>query len=413
MYSFALCKYFPYFQFTFLSMGSKPSVPRGKDTGYIVNHRKFNPAEAHIFLCHNCKKVGKSLDAVGFCNTCQKYLCDKCADKHFTEPKTKRHKLMEIVKKEQSQSRPEYRRQGHRQRRKRRKKAEKSKQEYLNKQLKASKSKQTLQFQQELDFTLEEDNFECWVSGFDVMLDGKVVIADGANCKIKFYDKFYTFLHAKSVYGVLDVAVVTDVDISKKVANLAFLNRDKVDKNSDVYLMKKEGDINIYSNSENKLDYLQYYDKHFYVSGCSNAQILVINFEGEEVKFFQSDNYSISYFAINPKNGNIYASHYYQGIKGFNQKGEEVFSLQNDDVQFYFGIVTDKKGNIYVSTKDANRNRVYILKQEGLVVEVLLSEKSRLNQLEDLYYNRDTDSVLIRRTGGPTLGVFRIVTNKK
>ena len=396
-------------------MGSKPSIPRGKDTGYIINHKKFDPKDALIFLCHNCKKVGKSLNAVGFCQTCQKYLCDNCANKHFTDQKTKRHKLMEIIQNEQPQQKPEYRRQPHRQKRNRKKKAdaeEKAKREYMNKQLKAKKSKQTLHFEQELDFTLDEDSFQCWVSGFDVMLDGKVVIADGSNCKIKFYDKYYTFLHAKSVYGVLDVAVITDVELSKRVANLAFLNHDKVDKNSDLYLMKKEGDINIYSNSDGKLDYLMYYDKHFYVSGCSNAQILVINFEGEEIRFYQSENYSISYFTINPKNGNIYASHYYQGIKAFNQKGEEVFTLQNDDVQFYYGIVTDKKGNIYVSTRDANRNRVYILKQEGTVVEVLLSERSRVNQLEDVYYNRMTDSVLIRRTGGPTLGVFKIETKK-
>ena len=395
-------------------MGSKPSIPRGKDSGYITNPKKFNPDEALIFLCHTCKLVGKNLDAVGFCNTCNKYFCDKCANKHFTDPITKRHKLMEIVQNEQPQSHPEYRRQPHRQKRKKKKKGkEMSKREYLNKQLKATKSKQTLQFEQELDFTLEEDSFECWVSGFDVMLDGKVVVADGSNCKLKFYDKYYNFLHAKSVYGVLDIAVVTDVEMSKRVANLAFLNHNKYDKSSEVYLMKKEGDIKIYSSSDGKLDYLMYHDKHFYVSGCSNSQIIVINFEGQEVKFFQSENYSISYFTINPKNGNVYASHYYHGMKAFNQKGEEVFTLKNDDIQFYFGIVTDKKGNIYVSTKDANRNRVYILKQEGLVVEVLLSERSRINQLEDMYYNRFSDSILLRRTGGPTLGLFKIVTAKK
>ena len=89
-----------------------------------------------------------------------------------------------------------------------------------------------------------------------------------------------------------------------------------------------------------------------------------------------------------------------------------MFALKNANIQFYFGIATDKKGNIYVSTKDQNRNRVYIIKEEGLVVEVLLSERSKREQLEDLYYNRVRDSVLIRRTGGPTLGVFKIITNK-
>ena len=397
----------------FLEMGSKPSAPvRGKDPGYIVNPKPFKQEEAQIFLCQKCKTTGKNLEAAGFCDTCKKHFCEKCANKHFTDSKTKRHKLMEIVKTEPSRSKQEYTRQPQRQQRRKRRKGDKSKQAMKNKQLKATKSKQTLKFEKELDFTLEEDTFMCWVSGFDVMLDGKIVVVDGSNCKLKFYDKSFKFLHAKSVYGVLDIAVVTDTDISKKIANLAFLNRDKYENSSDVYLMKKEGDINIYSNSDGKLDYLMYYDKHFYVSGCSNSQIIVINFEGEEVKFFQSDNYSISFFTINPRNGNVYASHYYQGIKAFNQKGEEVFALKNADIQFYFGIATDKKGNIYVSTKDQNRNRVYIIKEEGLVVEVLLSERSKREQLEDLYYNRVSDSVLIRRTGGPTLGVFKIITNK-
>lgn len=238
---------------------------------------------------------------------------------------------------------------------------------------------------------------ECCVTGYDVLENGKIVIADGKNKHIYIFNSDNKLLCKLHVKWVLDVAALSN-------SKLVFVYGEKCVVFVLIGVRYRHMEIEKEVVTEFRCLRVRHYREKIYVVCIDYAPytsfVVILNMKGMKVKKIISPEFSMNFITINSSSNELFVTGIAGGMKVFDQDGNTLASYRDVDIQWYYGIASDRYGNVFVCTQDEFGPEVYILEQEiyGTGIKSLslqLTAKEGLKTPYRLCYNPCNDTMLV------------------
>ena len=247
------------------------------------------------------------------------------------------------------------------------------------------------------EFTFKAEGQECCVTGYDVLPNGKIVIADG---KMKHIYVFHTnneMLCKLHVKYVLDVAALSN-------NKLVFVYGDKVVAFVLIGVRYRHMEIEKEAVTEYRCMRVRHFEERIFVVCIDYAPyktfVVTMNMNGVRVKKIECPNFSMNFLTISPSTNDLFVTGINGGIKVLDREGKTLATYRDVDIQWYYGIASDKYGNVFVCTQDELGPEVYLLELEtygkgikGLNLQLTAAEGLRIPYR--MCYNPKVDMLLV------------------
>ena len=247
------------------------------------------------------------------------------------------------------------------------------------------------------EFQFKAGGNEICLTGYDVLLSGKIVVADGKNRHIYIFDRDNRLLCKLHVKWVVDVAALSD-------NKLAFVYAEKAVAFITVGVRYRHMEIEREITTEYRCLRVRYHRERVYLVCIDYAPytsfVVILNTNGTKLGKIDCPGFSMNFITISPSTNNIFVTGISGGIKVFDPEGTPLSSYRDVDIQWYYGISSDKHGNVFVCTQDEYGPEVYMLDMEdngcgirGLVLQ--LEAQDGLKSPYRLCYNPTLDTLLV------------------
>ena len=247
------------------------------------------------------------------------------------------------------------------------------------------------------ELTFKANGKDCCVTGYDVLPNGKVVIADGKNKYIYIFSVENKLLCRLHVKWILDVAALSN-------NKLVFVYGEKVVSFVLIGARYRHMEVEKEAYTEFKCLRLRHHQEKIFVVCIDYAPftsfIVVLNMKGVKVNKIMSPDFCMNFITINPASNEVFVTGIGGGIKVFDRDGNLMSTYRDVDIQWYYGIASDKYGNVFVCTQDEFGPEVYMLELEtygsGIKgLELQLTAKEGLLSPYRICYNSKEDLMLV------------------
>lgn len=339
--------------------------------------------------CDLCSIEQDTVEATKFCSDCHKRLCSRCTKSHRKPKASKTHNISAIQQKV---------------------KVDRKESLEVNKKSKKAKrccfTDMKVQNINQVDITEPHDKKIPWISGCDVMPDGRVILCDGHNYKVAVLN---------SSFIVTETLKLTDKPWDVSV----------IDKNSAVVTLPGPKQLNyvrldssMYSGRVLKLDkgcwFINVSGEYIYISmhDYKEGEIRILDVEGnmkrkvivnEQDSFMFHDPY---YLTVSAVTSNIYVSDVSgHTITCLKADGSVEYQYKDKDLQFPRGVCIDDKENIIVC--DQKSNDITIINSSGTKQCKMLTARNGLKDPCCAAYRYADDTLIVGSNSGK-LFVFKM-----
>ena len=342
--------------------------------------------------CDLCSNKQDKVEAANFCSDCHKQLCSRCTKSHRKSKASKTHDISAIQQKVKVG----------------RKESLKVSRILSKKAKRCCFTDMKVQNFSQVDINESHDKKTPWISGCDVMPDGRVILCDGHNYKVTVLNSFFI---------VTETLKLTDKPWDVSVIN----------KNSAVVTLPGPQHLNfihlgpsLYSGRVLKLDKrcwgIDVSGEHIYISlhDYKDGEIRILDIEGNlkrKVVVNGQDSFMFHnpyYLTVSAVTGNIYVSDVgSHTITCLKSDGSFEYQCKDKDLQFPRGVCIDDKENIIVC--DQKSNDIPIINSSGTKQCNLLTSKNGLKDPCCVAY-RYVDNTLIIGSNSGKLLVFKMAS---
>ena len=262
------------------------------------------------------------------------------------------------------------------------------------------------EFEKEVSVRLSGLNFDrekCRITGCEFLPNGKLIVCDNSNKKIKMFDQKLKCVSAQSLPSLpWDVAVVDDLKAVVTIPDRKQLQF--IETNHRKLLLKKnvQLDKTCWGISCDR--------KSIYVTCWSreSSEILVLDLQGKFCRFINMVDVSLDTpWFLDCFHESMYVSDWGTYVlQCMDTKGAAVSKYRNSYLVGPLGVTHDPEGNVYVCGRDSNT--VHQLSPDGQLQQILLTEKDGIRQPLNISHRTSDDKLVVTSWMCDKIAVYKL-----
>ncbi|VDI30300.1 Hypothetical predicted protein [Mytilus galloprovincialis] len=245
-------------------------------------------------------------------------------------------------------------------------------------------------------FEIEQKGLEIYITGCAILASGNLLFADNAEKNVLMeYNVDGRFIRDIPVSGrPWDLTVIDTHQIAVSYHALNYIEI------TDLKKIKVMKTVTLKNNCRG----ISYCNEKVYVM-VKNEGIVVLDMEGTILKIIKCDMNTFNIATVDDRI--YYTAPMSNTVHCYTTAGNRIWNFQDKSLTRPGGIATDSAKNVFVV--GIRSNNLMILQDDGTVSKTLLTEADELNTTKSLYYNKETNSLLVCNKGDRTAFLYNVM----